>query len=57
MDILDSKTEEQLLKTLLEEIAKSRNEIRCAKNDIDKANSRLAFALVLINNLINRKED
>jgi hypothetical protein len=57
MDILDEKTNEQLLKSLLEEIAKSRNEIRCAKSDIDKANSRLAFALVLINSLINRKED
>ena len=57
MDVLDSKTDEQLLKSLLEEIAKSRNEIKCAKSDIDKANSRLAFALVLVNNLINRKED
>lgn len=57
MDVLDSKTNQQLLHSLLEEIAKSRNEIKCAKNDIDKANSRLAFALVLVNNLINRKED
>jgi hypothetical protein len=57
MDILDQKTDSELLRSLLAEVAKTTSEIKCAKQDLDKATSRLSFVLVLANTLINRKED
>lgn len=57
MDVLDNKTDEQVLKSLLAETAKAKNEIDCAQRDINKATGRLNFSLVLINELIDRKED
>lgn len=57
MDILDQKTTEELEKSLLAEVAKASNELRCAKQDIEKATGRLNFLLVVINKMINRKED
>jgi hypothetical protein len=57
MDILDDKTDEDLLKSLLAELAKARNELACAKADIDKASSRIGFLLVIANTLINRQKD
>lgn len=56
MDILDSKTDKDLIKCLLAEVAKARNELSCAKGDLDKANNRLNFLLVIANKLIDRKE-
>jgi hypothetical protein len=56
MELLDQKTDDELLKSLLAEIAKTTREIKCAQQDIDKAISRMGFSLVLINTLINRKE-
>lgn len=55
MDILQHKSDQELLDSILAEIAKSTNEIRCAQGDIQKANSRMTFALAAINELINRK--
>lgn len=57
MDILDSKTDQQLLQSLIAEIAKATNEIRCARGDIDKAQGRIKFLLVLTNTLIERHKD
>jgi hypothetical protein len=57
MDVLDKQTDEDLLKSSLAEIAKAKNEIQCAKRDIDKATSRLNFLIVLTNKLIDRKKD
>jgi hypothetical protein len=57
MDILDSKTDKELLKSLLAELAKAKNELVCAKGDIDKISSRIGFLLVVTNTMINRKED
>lgn len=57
MDVLDSKTDRQLLESLVAEIAKATNEIRCAKADIDKAQSRIKFLLVLAHALIERQGD
>lgn len=57
MDVLDSKTDKQLLESLIAEIAKTTNEIRCAKADIDKAQSRIKFLLVLAHTLIERQGD
>ena len=57
MDILKNKSNRELEKTVLAEIAKSRNELNSAKADLEKANSRLSFLIVVANELINRKED
>jgi hypothetical protein len=57
MDMLDLKNDEELLASTLAEIAKSQNELRCAQRDLDKAQSRIGFALLLINNLIKRQKD
>ena len=56
-DMLDDKTEKELLESLLAEVAKATNELRCAERDIKKANGRLQFAVMAINNMINRRED
>ena len=56
MDLLDRKTTDELLKSVLAEAAKARNEIKCAEADIHKAQNRLSFLLVLANELINRKD-
>jgi flagellar hook-basal body complex protein FliE len=57
MDILDKKTDEELIKSILAEIAKASNELRCAHSDLKKANSRLSFLLVVANKLIERQGD
>lgn len=57
MDIIDKKTNEELTESILAEVAKSCNEIKCAKNDLDKAQNRLNFCLVLANKLIDRQGD
>jgi hypothetical protein len=57
MDILDKKTDKELLQSTLAEVAKANNEIRCAQNDINKAQSRLKFVVMICNNLIDRAKD
>jgi hypothetical protein len=57
MDILDSKTDKELLQSLIAEIAKATNEIRCARGDIDKAQGRIKFLLVVAHTLMNRQGD
>lgn len=55
MDVLDSKTDLALLQSMIGEIAKARNELKCAQADVDKANSRIGFLLVLTSKLIERQ--
>lgn len=57
MDILDNKTDTELLSTLLAELAKSKNELVCARADINKINGRINFLLVIANELISRQGD
>jgi hypothetical protein len=57
MDILDTKTDLELLKSLLAELAKAKNELACAKGDIDKISSRIGFLLAVTNTMINRSKD
>ena len=40
MEILNKKSDDELLRSLLGEIAKARNEMSCASGDIQKAQSR-----------------
>ena len=56
MDILDEKSDRELVRSALGEIAKARNELLCARADIEKATSRLNFLIVLANRLIERTE-
>jgi hypothetical protein len=57
MDVLDSKTDKQLLESLIVEIAKATNEIKCARGDLEKAQSRIKFLLVLAHTMIERQKD
>lgn len=56
MDVLDSKTNKQLLESVLAECAKAKNEIASAEADIRKIKNRLSFLIVLANKLIDRQE-
>lgn len=57
MELLDKKTDRELLASQVGELAKATNELRCAKGDLDKIQNRLNFSLVLLNEMINRKGD
>ena len=57
MDVLDNKTDKQLLESLVAEIAKCTNEVKCARGDLEKAQGRIKFLLVLAHELINRQGD
>lgn len=54
MKILDNKTDEELLQSLVAEMAKCKSELRCAKNDIEKVSNRIAFCFMIINTLVER---
>jgi len=56
MQILNNLNDEELNKTLVAEIAKARNELKCAQEDIKKANSRLSFLVAVSNELNNRSK-
>ena len=47
-------TLDDLLLSLEAELAKSLNEVSHAQGDLDKANSRLRFAVALLHNIKNR---
>lgn len=57
MDLIDKKSDKELLQSCIAEVAKSKNEITCASRDIEKAQSRLNFCVVLINKLLDRTGD
>lgn len=57
MHVLDDKTAEEILISLLAELAKTTNELRCCRQDVDKAQSRLRFCVAAINNLIERTQN
>lgn len=54
MQIWNSKTPQEILKSMNTEIAKAQNELRCAKADVEKASNRIAFCLSAIHNLNDR---
>lgn len=57
MDVIDKKTDKELLDSLLAEVAKANNELRCARGDIEKAQGRIKFATLLLHKLIDRQGD
>ena len=54
MDLLENKSDKELLQSILAEIAKAKNELSCAKGDVQKAQSRLSFLIVAVNEMLNR---
>lgn len=54
---IDSKTSEDLLRSLLAEVAKATSELKCSLGDVQKAQARLSFVLALVNTLIERSTD
>ena len=56
-DLIENKTDTELLQSIIAETAKANNEIACAKRDITKATSRLNFLVVLANKMIERTGD
>jgi septal ring factor EnvC (AmiA/AmiB activator) len=57
MEVLQNKTDQELLQSMLAETAKALNEVNCARKDLDKARNRLTFQIAVINEMINREED
>ncbi len=56
-DIIDNKTNKELVESLIAEQAKAVNELRCSQNDITKAKNRLSFSLMLLNKITDRLTD
>lgn len=56
MEILENKTREELLQSILAEVAKTANEVNCAAKDVAKARNRLTFLIAVVNELLNREE-
>jgi hypothetical protein len=57
MDILDSKSDQELTLSIVAELAKCSNELKCARGDIEKAQSRIKFLTVLAHHLLERNKD
>lgn len=56
MQILNTKTDKELMQTVLAEIAKARNELKCAEADVKKVNNRISFLISVANELHSRYE-
>lgn len=57
MDVIDNKSDKELLVSLIAEVAKASNEIKCARGDIEKAQSRIRFINMVLHTLIDRQGD
>jgi hypothetical protein len=57
MDVLDKKSDKELLESLVKEAAKAQNEVACARRDLEKATARMRFVLMLANTMIDRSKD
>ena len=49
--------DDEVLQTVVAEVAKALNEVRHAQDDLDKADSRLRFILAAVHNLRLRHKD
>jgi hypothetical protein len=56
MKILETKTNIEIVQSLIAEAAKSANELKCAKGDLQKIETRLQFILALLNTLQERQD-
>lgn len=55
--MLENKTDSEILRSMLAEMAKATNELKCAARDVEKVANRLNFTLVLLNEMIDRQGD
>jgi hypothetical protein len=56
MSVIDSKSDHELLRSILAETAKATHEVRCAQGDLAQAQNRLSFTVAVLNELIQRQE-
>jgi hypothetical protein len=56
MQIWNQHSRSDILKSLESELAKARAELRCAYNDIEKAQNRISFSLSAIHALKDRED-
>lgn len=57
MDMLSKKTDNEIVRSMLAEIAKSKAELLSAEADLNKVRNRISFLIVLTNEMINRLEN
>jgi hypothetical protein len=57
MNVLDNKSNDELLQSLIAEIAKASGELKCARGDIEKAQGRIKFCILLAHTIIDRSKD
>lgn len=57
MKIWKEHTTVEILKSMIEETAKAKAELRCAQKDLEKAQNRLSFSLSAINHLLTDMEN
>jgi hypothetical protein len=55
--MFDNVSDKQMLRSMLAEAAKATNELKCAQADLDKAQNRISFLILLINKMIDRTKD
>lgn len=56
MQILNTLNKKELAQTILAEVAKAKNEIKCAESDLKKAKSRLGFLVAVANELLTKED-
>lgn len=56
MQIWNEHSRADILKSLESEIAKAQAELRCARNDVEKAQNRISFSLSAIHALKDRED-
>lgn len=61
MGLLNNTSDKDLIKGLMPEVAKAKHELKCAQDsisnlrkDVSKAESRLSYLIVLVNELLDR---
>lgn len=55
MNVINDKSNQELIASILAEVAKANNEIRCASQDVSKAQRRLGFVIALLNTITERE--
>lgn len=56
MDILSNKSDQELVQSMLAELAKATNELRCARGDVEKAQNRMKFCILVANEVLTRND-
>jgi hypothetical protein len=54
--VVDSTSDDGLLKTLVEQTAKARSELECAQRDLETAKGRMNLNLVIVHSLIDKRK-